>query len=164
VFLATEGDAQFAAFCAVAGRDHIATDPRFASRDAREANDAALEEVLEALFRTRSAREWEKSCVAAGVGCVVADAMSHFAFLHCDPQALAVGMMTATEHPSFGGLYRRHAPVVGFSRTPGGGRAFCEKGEHTRAILDELGYEPATITLLKDDGVVTWPADQTGHQ
>jgi crotonobetainyl-CoA:carnitine CoA-transferase CaiB-like acyl-CoA transferase len=87
--------------------------------------------------------------------------MSHFAFLHCDPQALAVGMMTASEHPSFGGLYRRHAPVVGFSRTPGGGRAFCEKGEHTRAILDELGYEPATITLLKDDGVVTWPADQT---
>jgi crotonobetainyl-CoA:carnitine CoA-transferase CaiB-like acyl-CoA transferase len=161
VFLATEGDAQFAAFCAVAGRDDIATDPRFASRNAREVNDAALEKVLEALFRTRSAREWEKSCVAAGVGCVVADAMSHFAFLHCDPQALAVGMMTASEHPSFGGLYRRHAPVVGFSRTPGGGRAFCEKGEHTRAILDELGYEPSTISLLKDDGVVTWPADQT---
>jgi crotonobetainyl-CoA:carnitine CoA-transferase CaiB-like acyl-CoA transferase len=161
VFLAVEDDAQFARFCAVAGRDDIAADPRFSSRAARELNAAALEEVLEAVLRTRSARDWESVSVAAGVGCVVADAMSHFAFLHRDPQALAVNMMTTCEHPSFGGPYRRHAPVVGFSRTPGHGRAFCEKGEHTRAILDELGYDPRTISLLKDEGVITWPADQT---
>jgi crotonobetainyl-CoA:carnitine CoA-transferase CaiB-like acyl-CoA transferase len=87
--------------------------------------------------------------------------MSHFAFLHRDAQASAVDMMAAAEHPSFSGTYWRHAPVVGFSRTPGRGRAFCEKGEHTRAILDELGYDPRTITLLKEEGVITWPADQT---
>jgi crotonobetainyl-CoA:carnitine CoA-transferase CaiB-like acyl-CoA transferase len=161
VFLAAEGDEAFAAFCAVAGREDIAADPRFASREAREANGGALEEILEAVFRTRSAREWENACVAAGVGCVMADAMSHFAFLHRDAQASAVDMMATAEHPSFGGTYWRHAPVVGFSRTPGRGRAFCEKGEHTRAILDELGYDPRTIALLKEEGVITWPADQT---
>jgi crotonobetainyl-CoA:carnitine CoA-transferase CaiB-like acyl-CoA transferase len=161
VFLAVLDDAQFAGFCAVAGREDLVTDPRFASREARTANDRALEEILEAVFRTRSAREWENSCVAAGVGCVGADAMSHFAFLHRDPQASAVDMMATTEHPSFGGRYWRHAPVVGFSRTPGRGRAFCEKGEHTRAILEELGYDPRTVALLKEEGVITWPADQT---
>lgn len=161
VFLAAVNDAQFAAFCAVAGRDDIARDPRFASRVAREVNDVALAELLEAVFRTRSAREWESASVAAGVGCVVADAMSHFAFLYRGPQALAVDMMATSQHPSFGGTYRRHAPVVGFSRTPGHGRAFCEKGEHTRAILEELGYDAWTITLLKEEGVITWPTDQT---
>jgi crotonobetainyl-CoA:carnitine CoA-transferase CaiB-like acyl-CoA transferase len=87
--------------------------------------------------------------------------MSHFAFLHRDPQSAAVDMMALSEHPSFGGPYWRHAPVVDFSQTPGHGRPFCEKGEHTRAILDELGYNPRTIAELKEEGVITWPADQT---
>jgi crotonobetainyl-CoA:carnitine CoA-transferase CaiB-like acyl-CoA transferase len=161
VFLAAEQDREFADFCAVAGRDDIAADPRFASRRAREANGAALEELLEPLFKTRSAREWETASLAAGVGCVMADAMSHFAFLHRDPQAAAVNMMARSEHPAFGGTYWRHAPVVGFSKTTGRGRAFCEKGEHTRAILDELGYHRQAITLLKEEGVISWPVDQT---
>jgi crotonobetainyl-CoA:carnitine CoA-transferase CaiB-like acyl-CoA transferase len=161
VFLAAEQDEEFGEFCAVAGRDDIAADPRFASRRAREANGAALEELLEAVFKTRSAREWETASLAAGVGCVMADAMSHFAFLHRDPQAAAVNMMARSEHPAFGGTYWRHAPVVGFSKTPGRGRAFCEKGEHTRAILDELGYRRQAITLLKEEGVISWPVDQT---
>ncbi|TDO06389.1 MULTISPECIES: CoA transferase [Mycobacteriaceae] len=161
VFLAALSDEQFAAFCSVAGRDDLASDPRFASRAARDVHDAALAELLEAVFRTRPAREWESASVAAGVGCVVADAMSHFAFLYRDPQSLAVGMMAASQHPSFGGTYGRHAPVVGFSRTPGHGGAFCEKGEHTRAILEELGYDARTITLLKEEAVISWPSDQT---
>jgi crotonobetainyl-CoA:carnitine CoA-transferase CaiB-like acyl-CoA transferase len=161
VFLAADDDEAFAAFCAVAGREDIAVDPRFVSRVARQANGSALEEILEEVFGTRSAREWETACVGVGVGCVMADAMSHFAFLHRDTQASTLGVMATAEHPSFGGSYWRHAPVVGFSRTPGRGRAFCEKGEHTRAILEELGYDPPAIALLKEEGVITWPADQT---
>jgi crotonobetainyl-CoA:carnitine CoA-transferase CaiB-like acyl-CoA transferase len=161
VFLSAEDDADFVRFCALAGRDDIAQDPRFASRDAREENSAALAEILETVFATRSAPAWERAAVAEGVGCVMADAMGHFAFLHKHPQAAAVAMMTTSEHPSFGGTYWRHAPVVGFSRTPGRVKAFCEKGEHTRHILTELGYDDETITRLKGDDVITWPADQS---
>jgi crotonobetainyl-CoA:carnitine CoA-transferase CaiB-like acyl-CoA transferase len=161
VFLAAVDDSQFAAFCAIAGRDDIAEDPRFATRSTREENGEALEELLEGVFPSRSARQWESASVAAGVGCVVADEMSHFAFLHRGPQATAVDMMGTSEHPSFGGTYRRHAPVVGLSRTPGHGGAFCEKGEHTRAILEELGYDTRTIAEFKEEGVITWPAERT---
>jgi crotonobetainyl-CoA:carnitine CoA-transferase CaiB-like acyl-CoA transferase len=161
VFLSAEDDVQFGRFCAVAGRDDIAADSRFCSRAAREENGAALEELLEEVFLTRSAPEWERAAVAEGVGCVMADAMSHFTFLHRDPQAAAVAMMTMCEHPSFGGAYWRHAPALGFSRTPGRAKPFCEKGEHTRRILGELGYGDEEMTRLKEDDVITWPAEQS---
>jgi crotonobetainyl-CoA:carnitine CoA-transferase CaiB-like acyl-CoA transferase len=161
VFLAAEDDADFAAFCALAGRDDISRDPRFETRGGREENASALAELLEAVFRTRGARDWEAAAVAAGVGCVMADAASHFAFLHRDPQAGAVEMMAPAEHASFGGSYLRHAPVIGFSRTPGQVRPFCEKGEHTRPILEELGYGREAMTLLEQEGVVAWPVEQS---
>jgi crotonobetainyl-CoA:carnitine CoA-transferase CaiB-like acyl-CoA transferase len=161
VFLSAEADPQFARFCAVAGRADVAGDPRFSSRAGRDENSTALEELLEEIFRTRSAPEWERAAVPEGVGCVMADAMSHFAFLHSDAHAAAVGMMTTSEHPSFGGTYWRHAPALKFSRTPGRAKPFCEKGEHTRHILSELGYDDEEMTKLKQDDVITWPADQS---
>ena len=89
VFLAAQGDDDFARFCRVAGRDDLAVDSRFATRDDRAQNRSALETELESVFRTRTAKEWETSLLSAGVGCVTADAMSHFAFLYKDPQARA---------------------------------------------------------------------------
>ncbi len=160
VFLAADHDDEFVRFCRATGRDDLTRDPRFITRRGREENSAALEALLEAMFRTRTAHEWESSLLAAGVGCVVADAMSEFAFLYRDAQAQAVGMMATTWHRRFGGTYWRHAPVVRFSATPGQIGAFCETGEHTRAILAELGYDEAAIAQLKEAEVITWPADQ----
>ena len=106
---------------------------------------------------TRSAEEWESSMLAAGVGCIGADAMSNFAFLFQDPQSLANHTMVETQHPSFGGRYWRHAPMITFSETPGVGRPHCELGEHTKMILAELGYDQADMSALRDADVVAWP-------
>jgi crotonobetainyl-CoA:carnitine CoA-transferase CaiB-like acyl-CoA transferase len=161
VFLSADDDYAFVRFCAMAGRDDIAADPRFSSHAAREGNANALADALGEVFATRSAPEWERAAVAAGVGCVMADSIGHFAFLHRDEQAAAVSMMTTSVHPSFGGTYWRHAPIVRFSRTPGHAKPFCEKGEHTRQILRDLGYDDEEMTTLKDDEVITWPAEQS---
>jgi crotonobetainyl-CoA:carnitine CoA-transferase CaiB-like acyl-CoA transferase len=159
VCLVAVHDDEFARFCAVAGRDDLPGDPRFATERARAEHRAALEAELEPVFRTRTADDWETSLQAAGVGCVKADAMSHFAFLYEDAQAQAIDMMVRTEHPAFGGAYWRYAPVFGFSDTPGQARPYCELGEHSRAILAELGYDDDEIRGLKDADVVTWPAE-----
>jgi len=161
VFLSAVQDDEFARFCGVAGRDDLVADARFATRLAREQNRSALEAELESVFRTRTAQEWETRLLGAGVGCVTADAMSHFAFVYKDPQARALDMMVKTKHPSFGGAYWRHAPAIRFSQTPGQAGPYCETGEHTRAILKELGYEEAAMKQLKEAGVITWPADQS---
>jgi crotonobetainyl-CoA:carnitine CoA-transferase CaiB-like acyl-CoA transferase len=66
-------------------------------------------------------------------------------------------MMALAQHRSFGGRYWRHAPLIKFSQTPGSAGAFCEAGEHTKAVLTELGYDRAAMMQLKDEGVVAWP-------
>ena len=159
VFLAATADDAFARFCAAAGRDDLAGDDRFVTEAVREVHDDDLAAALEALFLTRSAREWESLAISAGVGCVVADAASFQAFLHRDEQSRALGMTSRTSHPAFGGAYWRPGPAVGLSATPGTVGPYCEIGEHTRAILGELGYDEETIALLKQDAVVTWPDD-----
>ncbi len=150
VFLAVTTDDAFARFCAAAGRDDLARDDRFATEAARGVHDLELAAELEELFLTRSAREWESLAVAARVGCVVADAASFHAFLHRDEQAAALGMTARTSHPAFGGAYWRPAPAVALSSTPGTVGPYCEIGEHTRAILRELGYDEETVARLKD--------------
>jgi crotonobetainyl-CoA:carnitine CoA-transferase CaiB-like acyl-CoA transferase len=164
VFLAADSDDEFAAFCKAAGREDLARDARFATRKAREGNDAALIGELEALFLTRSASEWEAALLAAGVGCVMADEMSNFAFLYRHPQAKAVGLVSKTEHPvigaGYGSEYWRFAPMLRFSDTPARGGPFCEYDEHTTAILKELGYDDAAIAQLQREGVV---ASQEDH-
>lgn len=157
VFLSAQADEEFARLCQTAGRADLASDPRFATTDGREKNRAALEAELEGVFATRTADRWESSLLEVGVGCVVADATSHFAFLYKDPQAQANHTMVKTSHPSFGGDYWRHAPMVRFSETPGPVRPHCEMGEHTRPILAELGFSEAEMATLHDDQVVAWP-------
>jgi crotonobetainyl-CoA:carnitine CoA-transferase CaiB-like acyl-CoA transferase len=134
VMFVADDDEAFARFREEAGQPDLAAD----------------EEQLAQIFLTRTAREWE----AAGVGCVVADAMSHFAFLFEDEQAQAIDMMTPVSHPSLGGTYWRYSPVIAFSDTPSQALPFTEHGEHTRALLAEVGYDAEAIAELEADGVV----------
>ncbi len=158
VMLAAEDDESFATLCRVAGRDDLAADPRFASAAARAQHRGELEATLIPVFLGRTAHQWETDMLAAGVGCVVADAMSHYAFLYEDEQAKAIAMTTTASHPSIGDRYRRYAPVLAFSDTPSRAPAFCEHGEHSRALLTELGFDEAEIEDLIESGVVAAPA------
>ena len=67
---------------------------------------------------------------------------SYPAFVAEDPGMLETGMSVDIEHPVFGTI-RRHGLPVHFSETPGRIATSCTRGEHTRPILEELGYSPA---------------------
>ena len=117
VMVVADDEATVARLFETIGGD-LGSDDRFATRSGRVEHRAALEEALSAAFLQRPAEEWEASLLAADVGCTVADAASHFAFLYEDPQAEAIGMMVTTSHPDLGGTYWRHAPVLELSDTP----------------------------------------------
>jgi crotonobetainyl-CoA:carnitine CoA-transferase CaiB-like acyl-CoA transferase len=154
VMLVADDDAAFGRFCQVAGRSELAADPRFSNGAARVEHRDELEQLLERVFLERTAGEWQTILLAEAVGCVIADAMSHFAFLYEDPQALAIDMMTITSHRALGGEYWRYSPLVRLSDTPGRALPFCEFGEHSRALLTEFGYTDAEVERLASDGVV----------
>lgn len=154
VMIAAESDREFVRLCDVLGLPDVASDTRFATRAERTARRSELEDLLAPAFATRRATEWQTLLQAAGVGCVVADAASHFAFLYEDPQAMTIEMVTPTEHPALGGRYFRYSPVLRFSATPSRATRFCELGEHSGALLEELGYDAAAIARLVDDGIV----------
>lgn len=156
VVLADDADDAFARFCSVAGHEELASDPRFATHEQRIDHRAELETILEEVFLTRCAEEWEQLLLAADVGCVVADAMSNFAFLYEDEQAKAIGIMRKVSHRSLGGTYWRPSPVVDLPKTPTRALPYCDFGEHTRAILTDLGHDEAEIERLRHDGVIAW--------
>jgi crotonobetainyl-CoA:carnitine CoA-transferase CaiB-like acyl-CoA transferase len=138
---------------ALAPYQDLRSDPRFACPASRADADAALAGVLTQIFAKRSAAAWEQDLMAAGVGCVAVTEQLPEEYLQSAEFGATSGMLTDVEHPTFGEIPRL-APVVRFSRsavTPGAG---CLLGQHTEAILRELGRSEAEIADLVGRDVV----------
>ena len=50
--------------------------------------------------------------------------------------------------------------MIAFSDTPSLATRYCDFGEHTRAILRELGYDDDAIASLREDNVVVLAEDE----
>ena len=153
VFLGIVTDEDWAAFCGASSRTDLAADPRFATAEARTQHDDELAEELADLFATLDAADWERQLIPAGVGCVQADADTPGTFWAHDPHARENGFAPEADHARFG-TYRRHGPVITLRGTPGLYGRGVLAGEHADALLDELGYDAAEITGLRERNVV----------
>ncbi|MGO8863569.1 MAG: CaiB/BaiF CoA transferase family protein [Acidimicrobiales bacterium] len=163
VFLAAPFDVEFNRLCRAVDLQELERDQRFCNWTRRYEHRHALAEILERLFASRSADEWEADLTAADVACVRADRMGHRRFLHEDPHTRAIDFMVPTQHPSAGALarggrYWRHGPVCDFSVTPcEAGKPFADVGEMTLGILLELGYSHDEVQRLAAEGVINAP-------
>jgi crotonobetainyl-CoA:carnitine CoA-transferase CaiB-like acyl-CoA transferase len=159
VCLSAEHDDQFAAFCAATGRPQLACDARFADAAARADHGAELATELAALFATESAGYWERQLVAAGVGCVQADTDRNTGqFWLRDEQVRANGLAPTAHHLVLGD-YQRWGPMLTFEKNPCVCGDGVIAGEHTDAILAELGYGEAQIADLRGRKIV-WTDEQ----
>ena len=155
VFLACPLESEWRALCDALGLPDLADDPRFASAPARHDNDAALAARLASVFAAEPAAQWEKRLSAADVGCVKVEDRDMFHFFDEDDHVRQNGFTTEAHHLRFGSFWR-HAPVLGFSKTPGTAGGGILKGQHTMPILKELGYTEAEVHALRTKGVLDW--------
>jgi crotonobetainyl-CoA:carnitine CoA-transferase CaiB-like acyl-CoA transferase len=74
-------------------------------------------------------------------------------FTVMNPLMQELGLVVPVDHPSLGS-YIRHGPAVTFSRTPATTGPAPLVGQHSRAILTELGYSDAAIDDLRARKIV----------
>ena len=149
--VAAGNDTLFARFCEVIGAPELARDPRFAANKGRVENQAALRPLLAERMRTRPRRHWIDGLKQAGVPC---GGVRDLAEVLSDPQLQERMMVLPMAHPAAGPIQVLGVPVK-LDATPGGVRTPPPTlGQHTRAVLGDLGYDADRIAALEQSGVI----------
>ncbi len=147
VMLAVQNEREWLSFCSVVmGDPALATDPRFSGNAQRIAHRNELQERIETHFAALNAQQLtallEAARIAYGQVNTVADLWAH-------PQLAARGRWREIGSP-VGPLRSWLPPGLSEARmdpVPG-------LGEHTDAILSELGYASSTIAAWRTAGVI----------
>ncbi len=149
--VAAGNDQLWRTFCDVLQLDTLADDPRFRTNKDRVAAHDELRPLLVERLRTRPVAEWLAQLKEAGVPC---GGVRDLHDLFTDPQIIERAMIVALEHPVAGVIRQLGVPVK-LSATPGGVRtAPPVLGQHTDAILREIGTPDDDIARFKADGAI----------
>ncbi len=131
------------------GAPELAEDPRFLDGHGRMENRLALEAALAPLFKRRTVGEWLTAFDEAGLP---AGPIKDVRQMHDDPQTRAREMVVETRHQAVGMVKALGSPIK-LSETPTAvRRAAPMLGQHTRAVLMEIGYAKAEIDALLASG------------
>lgn len=138
--IAANKQQQFEKLCDLIGAPELKTDERFAEREARKRNRAALKQAIEQRLHTDAACVWEKKFNAAGIP---AGQVLSIEQALMQPQVQQRDLIT--EVP-FGSAQRATVKLArsGFrvdGQATGPASAPPLLGEHTKEILRELGIE-----------------------
>lgn len=150
------GDKRWPLLCRTIGAPELLEDERFATNGGRHANRLELADLISAKLQAKTSAEWEEILNDAGVPCGpilgVNEALDH-------PQVRHREMVVEIEHPTAGLLHLLGLPVK-LSATPGSVReAPPVLGQHSAAILEEVGVGAEEVERLAAAGVVgVWDA------
>jgi len=149
--IAAAGAEMFQRLCKVLGAPNLAADPDYSSDKGRLKNRDKLNAAIEEITKTKTSAEWIALINAAGVPSGPIYRMDE---VFADPQVQHLGIAQPVDHPTLGRI-ELVGQAVTLSRTPSRlHSATPERGEHTDAVLRELGYDDEAIAALHRDGAV----------
>ncbi len=151
MILAIGNDGQFARFCQIAGRKELSADARFATNAARVKHRADLIPLLRQTTVMKTTAEWIALLESNAVPC---GPINDIAAVFADPQVIHRGLRVGLPHAA-GGVAPQVGNPIKLSTTPVDYRhAPPRLGQHTDAVLSELGYDTVAIAKLRESGVV----------
>jgi crotonobetainyl-CoA:carnitine CoA-transferase CaiB-like acyl-CoA transferase len=150
VAIAAADDAEFAALALAIGQPQLAADPRFATLEARQANEDALNAILAAWTSDKDKHEVAAALQAAGVH---AAPVQNARDLHASLFLRHRGLTQRVTHPAAGthdyqGLALHVSGWDLAIKQPAPGF-----GQHNEEVLAELGYSAADIATFDATGV-----------
>ena len=149
--IAVAGEAIYERFCRALDASHLIADERFKSADLRSKNRVDLNAAIATITATAPSDHWIQLLNEVGCPCGPINSMDQ---VFADPQVKHLQMATSVDHPVLG-VFDVVNQAVKLSRTPSSVRtATPEQGEHTDAILAELGYDGEEINGFHQNGVV----------
>ncbi len=149
--IAVGNDEQWRRFCSAVGLDGLASDPRFETNRDRVTHYDELRPLLAARLLVRPRAQWLEALTAAGVPC---GSVRDVGEVLGDPQLAARDMIAHLEHTTAGAIRTLGVPIK-LSDTPGAVRTPPPQlGEHTDAVLRDLGFAAQEITRLRATGTV----------
>jgi len=149
--IAAAGNEIYRRLCEALGAPQLADDPEYGNDKARSKNRDRLNAAIEEITKTKSSAEWIERINEAGVPCGPIYKMDE---VFADAQVRHIGIAQPVEHPSLGRI-ELVGQAVTLSRTPSKLKtATPERGQHTDAVLRELGYDAAAIAALRAKQVI----------
>ena len=142
---------QYDRFCRAVGDGTLATDPRFATNDARLANYDDFRARVERALATGTTAEWQERFERAQIA---AGPVYEFDEVFSDPQIKHLDLIAEVEQPGYGTARMLGFPVRA-SATPAAIRRPAPLlGEHTAEVLAEIGIATAEIDRLVAAGTI----------
>jgi CoA:oxalate CoA-transferase len=151
--IAANKQEQFEALARLIGREDLIRDVRFAAREARKKNRAALNAEIEAALASGSAIEWEVALNGVGVPAgrvltvpeaLALDQVRGRGFVHNFYHVEALNRPLAVTRAGY--LMSERGPAL-HSPPP-------QLGEHSDQILAALGYSAAEVAALRAEEVI----------
>jgi crotonobetainyl-CoA:carnitine CoA-transferase CaiB-like acyl-CoA transferase len=135
----------------VIGRPELVDDERFKTNRARMRNVGELTALVGEQLRARPSAEWIAAFEAAGVP---VGPVNRIGDMLGDPQVAAREMVIEVDHPRAGRTRALGMPIKFSEARADMTRPAPLLGQHSREILDDLGYSGSEIEVLHKAGAV----------
>jgi crotonobetainyl-CoA:carnitine CoA-transferase CaiB-like acyl-CoA transferase len=151
ITVGTISDSEWQGFCAASGRPGLAEDPRFNTPGGRAVNATERILLMAEIIKERPTAEWLQRLDANDVPSAPVLRRNE---VFANEQVLARELIIELDQPDIGRV-RQPVPAARFDRTPAGIQGPAPRiGEHSAAILAELGLEAAEIERLATEKIV----------
>ncbi len=138
-------------FFGVIGQPALREDPRFTDFAQRTIHIDDLYGVVDQALPEKTTDEWIRLFLEADIPCAKVNDLDD---LLEEEHLKAVGYFQRVEHPTEGTIRLTDVPVK-YSKSPGAIQRLAPNlGEHTRALLEELGYSEKEVSEMAESGAI----------